>query len=945
MEEHRKPGGYSCKSCTRPDTDDEKWVACDRCKLWEHFECAGVSESVKNRRYLCKECELTVAAPTASTSRSLRPPPSEGRSLRSSTAKSGLKPVNKVTTLASKFSRSANSTTSSTRAARLEAQMKLVEEEQVLKEQELEAQEAMRRKEMEEEERRLEERKALLEEEARLRQRKLQEEKEYQKRQQVIRMESLEKRNTIARQLSACSSKSESIPDSEQQIALWLQQCSPEPFEDRISSLQIDAGEGAEQLVQDQPPSTAGQRPSYQRPRANQDCQEPLPSERDNIETQQDNHDVFRSRFNGPTQPPLQDGRTSVSRADHARFRDANMPYQQNPGSRQAFQPEGAAFHGALSPSQLAARQVMGKELPNFTGNPEDWPIFICSFEQSTSACGYSDAENLMRLQRCLKGQAYESVRSRLLLPSSVPQVINTLRTLYGRPELLIRTLIEKVRCAAAPRHDRLESVVEFGLVVQNLVDHLKAAKQYTHLSNPVLMQELVEKLPGSLKLDWAVYRSRQPYATLATFGDFMTGLLDAASQVTYELPNATRNFKGEQRRTKEKGHINAHSATPASSLETSSSSPKLKRAGKTCAACEREGHRVAECRQFKSLGHDERWKVVQGKGLCSTCLNSHGKWPCRTWQGCDIAGCREKHHTLLHPSTLHPSLNVSVSNITQNSGSSPMFRVLPVVLHAGERKEVLFAFIDEGSSTTLLEKTVADRLGVSGPVEPLTLQWTGKVTREERMSQRLQLKISGEGSSSLYKLCEVRTVGCLVLPTQSMKYNELCDRYPHLRGLPLKDYELIQPKLLIGLDNLHLAVPLKVREGGTKDPIAAKCRLGWSVYGYLMGSSTSRAVVHFHVAAPVDSDRQLNDQLRDYFALEDAGVTERKEVLESDEERRARTILQLTTRRTHRGFETGLLWRDDDPVFPDSYSMAVRRLKALEKKTGKGHTVTRAGV
>ncbi|XP_062703973.1 uncharacterized protein LOC134286377 [Aedes albopictus] len=583
--------------------------------------------------------------------------------------------------------------------------MKLVEEEQVLKEQELEAQEAMRRKEMEEEERRLEERKALLEEQARLRQRKLQEEKEYQKRQQVIRMESLEKRNTIARQLSACSSKSESIPDSEQQIALWLQQCSPEPFEDRISSLQIDAGEEAEQLVQDQPPSTAGQRPSYQRPRANQDCQEPLPSERDNIETQQDNHDVFRSRFNGPTQPPLQDGRISVSRADHARFRDANMPYQQNPGSRQAYQPEGAAFHGALSPSQLAARQVMGKELPNFTGNPEDWPIFICSFEQSTSACGYSDAENLMRLQRCLKGQAYESVRSRLLLPSSVPQVINTLRTLYGRPELLIRTLIEKVRCAAAPRHDRLESVVEFGLVVQNLVDHLKAAKQYTHLSNPVLMQELVEKLPGSLKLDWAVYRSRQPYATLATFGDFMTGLLDAASQVTYELPNATRNFKGEQRRTKEKGHINAHSATPASSLETSSSSPKLKRAGKTCAACEREGHRVAECRQFKSLGHDERWKVVQGKGLCSTCLNSHGKWPCRTWQGCDIAGCREKHHTLLHPSSLHPSLNVSVSNITQNSGSSPMFRVLPVVLHAGERKEVVFAFIDEGSSTTLLEK------------------------------------------------------------------------------------------------------------------------------------------------------------------------------------------------------------------------------------------------
>lgn len=144
----------------------------------------------------------------------------------------------------------------------------------------------------------------------------------------------------------------------------------------------------------------------------------------------------------------------------------------------------------------------MGKELPTFSGNPEDWPIFISCFEQSTETCGFSDAENLVRLQRCLKGHALESVKSRLLLPSSVPHVINTLRTLYGRPELLIRALLKKVRQVQAPRHDRLETIMEFGLAVQNLVDHLLAAHQENHLANPVLMQELVEKLPGTLRLD-----------------------------------------------------------------------------------------------------------------------------------------------------------------------------------------------------------------------------------------------------------------------------------------------------------------------------------------------------------------------------------------------------------------------------------------------------------
>lgn len=120
---------------------------------------------------------------------------------------------------------------------------------------------------------------------------------------------------------------------------------------------------------------------------------------------------------------------------------------------------------------------------------------------------GYTNAENLIRLQRCLRANALEAVKSRLLLPTSVPYVMQTLRTLYGRPELLIRSLISKVHRVPPPRQDRLETLMEFGLAVQNLVDHLIGAQQENHLSNPVLLQELVEKLPGSLKLNWVVYK------------------------------------------------------------------------------------------------------------------------------------------------------------------------------------------------------------------------------------------------------------------------------------------------------------------------------------------------------------------------------------------------------------------------------------------------------
>lgn len=46
-----------------------------------------------------------------------------------------------------------------------------------------------------------------------------------------------------------------------------------------------------------------------------------------------------------------------------------------------------------LQSQQIAARQVVGKQLPRFDGNPMDWPMFISSYEQSTAACGYTNAE------------------------------------------------------------------------------------------------------------------------------------------------------------------------------------------------------------------------------------------------------------------------------------------------------------------------------------------------------------------------------------------------------------------------------------------------------------------------------------------------------------------------------------------------------------------------
>lgn len=167
------------------------------------------------------------------------------------------------------------------------------------------------------------------------------------------------------------------------------------------------------------------------------------------------------------------------------------------------------------SPQQLAARQVFTKDLPVFSGDPIDWPLFISSYQHSTETCGYTNSENLLRLQRCLRGNAKDSVSSFLLHPSTVPQVLSTLQLLYGRPEQIVNNMIAKVRSTPPPKPDRLETLVSFGLVVQNLCGHLKAVGLERY---PILLQELVDKLPMAVKFNWALYQEQVPMVDLNVF-------------------------------------------------------------------------------------------------------------------------------------------------------------------------------------------------------------------------------------------------------------------------------------------------------------------------------------------------------------------------------------------------------------------------------------------
>lgn len=65
-----------------------------------------------------------------------------------------------------------------------------------------------------------------------------------------------------------------------------------------------------------------------------------------------------------------------------------------------------------------------------------------------------------------------------------------------------------------------------------------------------------------------------------------------------------------------------------------------------TCEAC-KDSHPTSQCRTFKQLSNEEKYKIVKNNKLCINCLSNKHIIKDRHSHGCNIRG--KWYHTLLH--------------------------------------------------------------------------------------------------------------------------------------------------------------------------------------------------------------------------------------------------------------------------------------------------------
>ncbi|XP_026747153.1 uncharacterized protein LOC113508367 [Trichoplusia ni] len=561
-------------------------------------------------------------------------------------------------------------------------------------------------------------------------------------------------------------------------------------------------------------------------------------------------------------------------------------------------------------------------ELPYFNGACEEWLAFRRTYEDT--AASFSAAQNLARLRRAIQGKAKEAVQSLLFTAEKPHEVIKGLESRFGRPGALALAELEKLKNLSKVS-ESLGEICVFASRVKNAIETIKALKKPQYLSSPETLKAIVDKMPPTMKFRWFAYhrgRRDEDIQELLLIEEFLD--IEADMCGDFAPPEVPSEKKCSRR--------------PVHTVQEESQDKKFK---KSCPVCEEE-HFATECKKFEEASIDKKWDIIKKAKICFKCLRfkhlrSNCKAPvCRK--------CRRWHHTILHSdkpevqkSSKEGASEEKVASVHNNNDEDRAYlKIVPVQLYGPKGQVRVHALLDEGSTVTLLDASIAEKIGAAGSREALTIETVGgKVIRKDS-SQKINLKIKGVHRRDK-KTITVRTIDDLKLSEQRVNSSTVKNCL-HLKAIERQLlYDAERPKLLIGQDNWGLIVTRRLKKGKPTEPVASLTHLGWVLHGCETGSN---AVVNFtHYGRATSEAEDIEEVVREHFQLESLGIQNR--LPSNDSDRRALETLEKTTKRLPSGqFEAGLLWKKEGETLPNNCNQAFRRLVNIEKKLDRGEDV-----
>jgi hypothetical protein len=383
-----------------------------------------------------------------------------------------------------------------------------------------------------------------------------------------------------------------------------------------------------------------------------------------------------------------------------------------------------------------------------FTGDPIQYPSWRRAFQTLIEDRNIPPADRIHYLQRYLKGDAYESVQSLLLIPSddSYHEAMALIEKRFGNSYTIACAFKSKIE-----NWPKVTSRDSHGL--RKFADFLKqcevAARSNSSLrvlDDDIQNRLMLSKLPDWLVSRWSreVHRVREQTGMYPLFVNFVSFLCREADIACEPLTALQSDKKSNQTSSKIDSKHTSHTvqrttAKPESG-HSSNTSHQKDVISTHCVFCDKSNHFLDKCFKFKAKTLEERRSFIMEKRLCFGCLKpGHSSKQCKRRLQCNE--CGKRHATPLHgdikvkpsaenvkqdsnasgyrkPAESSSQDKTKVSLFTAHRVSSKSTMIVPVYISHSScpATEILtYALLDTQSDTSFITDDLITNLGISG--------------------------------------------------------------------------------------------------------------------------------------------------------------------------------------------------------------------------------------
>ncbi|XP_070170760.1 uncharacterized protein [Polyergus mexicanus] len=353
---------------------------------------------------------------------------------------------------------------------------------------------------------------------------------------------------------------------------------------------------------------------------------------------------------------------------------------------RAAERTETPDFGPAPSPSHPARTTLPRIQLPQFSGLYEDWPSFRDLFH---SLIGKDESTaDVEKLEWPSLGHSENFNRA-----------WKTLTDYYENKRLLVRSYISKFTAIQRLKSESASDLRRLYHGVMSTVGSLESIGRPITRGEDLFVHLVVDLLDSRSRREWenAISSTTEPpsHSALLQFLDRRLHTLDSLQSAKPEMIPAKPS---------------ANSGRPTRVLHARKQEGKRGR----YSMCQQD-HYIMFCDAYQSKTASEKRRHVEANNLCFNCLGRHKASECKSKKTCTL--CSAHHHSTLHDAcSTHEAVKSShAANRTVKRAPAVLLATARVrvadrfgVLHAAR------ALIDQGSETSLIAESLAQRLRLS---------------------------------------------------------------------------------------------------------------------------------------------------------------------------------------------------------------------------------------